>query len=328
MSSHPAHIALAIGDPAGIGPEVVARMLANPQWQARAKITLISNQAALTQGAQAAGVTLPASSEWLQILDWPGLHEVFEPGIASPANGRFILESLQLGIRLVTEGRADALCFGPLNKGAMRQGGMREHDEMRWFAKLLGYTGPCGELNVLDPLWTARVTSHIPLSEVSSRLNKEVVADAIRMLTEALRAAGNATPRIGVCGLNPHNGDNGNYGCEEKEIIEPGVALAGVRGFPAQGPFPADTIFLRARDGLLDGIVTMYHDQGQIATKLLGFDVGVTVEGGLPFPITTPAHGTAYDIVGKGVAKSTAMAKAFDLACRMVQTRREAVAIS
>lgn len=325
MSSHPPRIALAVGDPAGIGPEVIARLLATLQRRPRAKVTLIGNHDALARGAEAARVALPAASEWLDILEWPGRHAVFEPGLAGPANGRFILESLRLGVRLVAEGRADALCFGPLNKGAMRQGGMQEHDEMRWFAKLLDHTGPCGELNVLDPLWTARVTSHIPLNDVSSRLSREGVADAIRMLAEALRAAGTAAPRIGVCGLNPHNGDNGNYGSEETDIIEPGIRLAGARGFPAQGPFPADTIFLRARDGLLDGIVTMYHDQGQIATKLLGFEVGVTVEGGLPFPITTPAHGTAYDIVGKGVAKSTAMANAFDLACRMVQSRQAAL---
>jgi 4-hydroxythreonine-4-phosphate dehydrogenase len=325
MASKPQHIALAIGDPAGIGPEVVARLLAAPEMRARAHITLISNRTALARGAEAAKVALPVPSEWLDIPEWPGLDAVFEPGVASSANGRFMLDSLQMGVKLVTEGPADALCFGPLNKGALHLGGMQEQDEMRWFAKHLGYTGSCGELNVLDKLWTARVTSHIPLKDVSSSLNKEVVADAIRMLSEALRAAGFAAPRIGVCGLNPHNGDNGNYGSEEGDIIAPGIALAASRGLPAQGPFPADTIFLRARNGLFDGIVTMYHDQGQIATKLMGFEVGVTVEGGLPIPITTPAHGTAYDIVGKGVATTTAMLNAFDLACRMAQSRPAAV---
>jgi len=127
-----------------------------------------------------------------------------------------------------------------------------------------------------------------------------------------------------VCGFNPHNGDNGNYGDEESRIIEPGIALAAAAGYPSEGPFPADTIFLRAKAGKLDGIVTMYHDQGQIATKLLGFDVGVTVEGGLPIPITTPAHGTAYDIVGQGIARSTAMANAFELACRTGESRNAA----
>ncbi|WP_045859395.1 4-hydroxythreonine-4-phosphate dehydrogenase PdxA [Raoultella terrigena] len=274
------HIVLAVGDAAGIGPEIV--------------------------------VTLPAESDWLSIPQWPGLHRHITPAEVSEANGVFILESLKIGVEMVATGRADALCFGPLNKGAMRMGGMRQEDEMRWLSSELNYTGVCGEFNVLDRLWTARVTSHIPLSVVAGQLSAGKVAQAIGMLTQALKDAGVAQPKIGVCGLNPHNGDNGNYGDEEGRIITPGIELAA-----AEGPFPADTIFLRAKEGQFDGIVSMYHDQGQIATKMMGFDIGVTVQGGLPIPVTTPAHGTAYEIVGKGVAKTTAMANAFDLACRM-----------
>ena len=128
-----------------------------------------------------------------------------------------------------------------------------------------------------------------------------------------------------LCGLNPHNGDNGNYGDEEGRIIAPGVALAASQGYPADGPFPADTAFVRAirKDGQgYDGVVTMYHDQGQIAMKLMGFERGVTVQGGLPIPITTPAHGTAYDIAGKGVANPQAMKNAFNLAVRMGEGHR------
>ena len=315
-------IALTIGDPAGIGPEIIARLLADPATAAKAQIHLIASQEALHAGARAAGVPVPVAGPKLQLVDWAGRDARFTPSHAGEDNGRFILDSLTLGTRMVTSGQADALCFAPLNKGAMRLGGMHEEDEMRWFAKLLDYNGPCGEFNVLGPMWTARVTSHVALKEVSGLLKPEGVAGAIRMLTAALRAAGVAQPRIGVCGLNPHNGDNGNYGTEEADIIEPGIRLAAAQGFAALGPFPADTIFLRARRGDLDGIVTMYHDQGQIATKLLGFDIGVTVEGGLPIPVTTPAHGTAYDIVGQGTAQATAMTSAFDLACRMGLSHR------
>ncbi|QHI96601.1 4-hydroxythreonine-4-phosphate dehydrogenase PdxA [Xylophilus rhododendri] len=317
-------IALAIGDPAGIGPEIIARLLSEPGATERAEIFLIATDEALEAGARAAGVPRIQPGPRLHIVDWPGRTLRFAPSQATPENGRFILDSLTFGTRMVENGEADALCFAPLNKGAMRLGGMHEEDEMRWFAKLLRYDGPCGEFNVLGPMWTARVTSHVALREVSDLLKPEGVAGAIGMLTQALKAAGTAEPRIGVCGLNPHNGDNGNYGSEEGEIITPGIELAASRGFPALGPFPADTIFLRANKGQLDGIVTMYHDQGQIATKLLGFDIGVTVEGGLPIPVTTPAHGTAYDIVGQGVAQSTAMAAAFDLACRMGASHRAA----
>ncbi|KND59960.1 4-hydroxythreonine-4-phosphate dehydrogenase [Candidatus Burkholderia verschuerenii] len=309
MSDQPVRIALSIGDPAGIGAEIIARLLADPATHANAHITLISNREALARGAAAAGVPVPQASDWLDIPEWAGSDAVFAPGVIGEASGRFMLDSLTLAVRMVQQGQADAVCFGPLNKSALRAGGMKEENEMRWFAKLLEHRGVCGELNVLDPLWTARVTSHIPLKDVSAHLSPQAVADAIGMLTAALRASGNEAPRIGVCGLNPHNGNHGNYGSEEADVIEPGMALAQSRGFASSGPYPADTIFLRARAAELDGIVTMYHDQGQIATKLLGFDVGVTVEGGLPIPVTTPAHGTAYDIVGQGKASATAMAR-------------------
>jgi 4-hydroxythreonine-4-phosphate dehydrogenase len=166
----------------------------------------------------------------------------------------------------------------------------------------------------------------VALKEVSELLAPHKVADAIGMIHGALQASGKARPRIAVCGLNPHNGDNGNYGDEEGRIIEPGVRLAAERGYQADGPFPADTAFVRAirAEGGYDGVVTMYHDQGQIAMKLMGFERGVTVHGGLPIPITTPAHGTAYDIAGAGKANPGAMFNAFDLACRMGASQRQA----
>jgi 4-hydroxythreonine-4-phosphate dehydrogenase len=148
-------------------------------------------------------------------------------------------------------------------------------------------------------------------------LTPERVAEAIALLHDGLCRAGVTTPRIGVCGLNPHNGDNGSFGREEIDVIAPGIALAAARGHAAAGPYPADTIFVRAKNGAFDGVVTMYHDQGQIAMKLMGFERGVTVHGGLPVPITTPAHGTAYDIAGRGIASPQALANALAIAARM-----------
>jgi 4-hydroxythreonine-4-phosphate dehydrogenase len=318
-------IALFTGDPAGIGPELFAKLLADPQTAARAEVILIGNRATFAEGAAAAGLA-DATPSFAHVHAWAGLEApAFARGVVSEKNGRFMLDALTEGTRLVTSGAADALCFAPLNKGALRAGGMHHEDEMRWFAELMGHTGVCGELNVLENLWTSRVTSHVPLREVSDLLSVEKVADAIRMITEALRAAGKANPRVAVCGLNPHNGDNGNYGDEEGRIIEPGVKLAASHGYAADGPFSADTAFVRAirTDGSgYDGVVTMFHDQGQIAMKLMGFERGVTVQGGLPIPITTPAHGTAYDIAGRGIANPQAMKNAFDIACRMGASRR------
>ena len=308
-------IALFTGDPAGIGPELVGKLLADPATLLKADVLLIG------QRGQVQG---PQGVRW---HDWDGMDAApFERGQARADNGRFMLQGLEAGARLAASGAADALCFAPLNKGALRAGGMHQEDELRWFAELLGFDGICGELNVLEKLWTARVTSHVALREVSGLLTPEKVADAIGMIHRALSAAGKASPRIAVCGLNPHNGDHGNYGDEEGRLIEPGVKLAAQRGFAADGPFPADTAFVRAirAEGGYDGVVTMYHDQGQIAMKLMGFERGVTVHGGLPIHITTPAHGTAYDIAGLGRANPGAMVNAFDLACRMGASRRQA----
>lgn len=306
-------IALFTGDPAGIGPELVGKLLQDGQALDSADVLLIG------QRGQDVGAANVAWHEWAGRDAAP-----FAAGQAGADNGRYMLQGLAAGVDLVRSGRADALCFAPLNKGALRAGGMHQEDELRWFAEYLGFDGECGELNVLRNLWTARVTSHVALRDVSDLLSARKVASAIRMISEALRAAGVAQPRLAVCGLNPHNGDGGNYGDEEGRVIAPGVALAAQQGYAADGPFPADTAFVRAvrAKGGYDGVVTMYHDQGQIAMKLLGFEQGVTVHGGLPIPVTTPAHGTAYDIVGKGLANPQAMRNAFDLAVRMGQAHR------
>jgi len=320
-------IALFAGDPAGIGHELVAKVLAAPDSLPPARIRVIAHDASLGEGARVAGVALdlPRASnaralpdEAVATLDWEGAHApAFAPGVASAANGAFMLSALSLALDLERRGEVDAVCFAPLNKAALRAGGMTQEDELRWFADILGYRGPCGEFNVLENLWTSRVTSHIALKDVASLLSPERIAESIALLDSGLRRAGNTAPRIGVCGLNPHNGDNGNFGREEIDVIAPGIALAATRGHIAQGPYPADTIFVRARNGAFDGVVTMYHDQGQIAMKLMGFERGVTVHGGLPVPITTPAHGTAYDIAGRGSANPQALRNALAIAARM-----------
>ena len=311
--THPT-IALFTGDPAGIGSELVQKLLNHSTSKHAAEIILIG---------QKDSVQAPPNVSW---HEWSGFNATpFPKGIYDAHNGAYMIAALAEGVSLVRDGKAHAFCFAPLNKSALRMGGMHQEDELRWFADFLNYKGVCGELNVLQDLWTSRVTSHVPLKEVSHLLSSQKVFESIEMISNALRASGKSSPRLAVCGLNPHNGDNGNYGDEEIKIITPGVELANKAGFPADGPFPADTAFVRAirkEDGY-DGVVTMYHDQGQIAMKLMGFEKGVTVHGGLPIPITTPAHGTAYDIAGKNLANPQAMFNAFDLACRMGTHHRQ-----
>jgi 4-hydroxythreonine-4-phosphate dehydrogenase len=170
---------------------------------------------------------------------------------------------------------------------------------------------------VLDRLWNARVTSHIALRDVASRLSVERIHRALNLTNQCMRRAGFAQPAIAVAGLTPHAGDGGNFGREEIDVIAPAVAAGRREGIAAEGPFPADTVFLRAKNGAFDAVLTMYHDQGQIAMKLMGFDRGVTLLGGFPFPIITPAHGTAYDIAGRGIASIGASRAALLLAAEM-----------
>lgn len=332
-------IAVFSGDPAGIGSEVLAKMLADPQVHEMANLLIVSSRSIIEEGMRTAGVNIaipdadpvPQRRDGVQLVQWEGIDATdFVKGEVTPKSGRFMLDGLAKCLRLCTEGIADAICVAPLNKAALRAGGMKHPDEMHYFCEVLEYSGPCVEFNVNDKLWTSRVTSHVPHKDVSGLLTPERIARNVELLIQGLKSAGFEKPRVAVCGLNPHNGDGGAFGRDEIEVIEPGVKLAASRGFVADGPFPADTTFVRAVNktdgGGYDGVLTMFHDQGQIAMKLLSFGHGITVHYGLPMPITTPAHGTAYDIVGKGIAESAAMKNAFMTASRMGSAARAAKA--
>jgi 4-hydroxy-L-threonine phosphate dehydrogenase PdxA len=319
MSTTPRpRIALTLGDPAGVGPELAAKLLARPSTLENAEVYVLADASEVAEAARVAGVTIPLSDTpkpgFAVILDDNSLPaEPIPAQQVSVEAGTRAMHQLTRALALANEGKVDAIVFAPLNKSSLKLAGMHHEDELRWFAQELGATGVTSELNVLEGLTTARVTSHIPLSEVARHIKAPAVTAAIVLLDETLKGAGLTAPRIGVCALNPHGGENGNFGMEEIDEIAPGVAAAQELGIVVSGPFPSDTIFAAKRHEF-DGIVTMYHDQGQIAMKLIGFDSGVTIQGGLPVAIATPAHGTAFDIVGKGIANTGATEHAFDLA--------------
>lgn len=311
-------LAMTIGDPSGIGPELTVRLLAEPANRAAADINVLATPEELTDLAAAAGVEVPVADvagdgAVAAIGSRRSGHDV-APGEVSLAGGQRAISDLEDALDLYAAGTVDGIMFTPLNKSALHLAGMHEEDELRWAAKRLGYEGVTSELNFIPGLTTARVTSHIGLKDVAAGITAHRTAETIRLLHRVIVGAGNPTPRLGVCALNPHAGEHGRFGREEIEHIGPAVALTAHEGINVRGPFPCDTIFIRARDGEFDGIVTMYHDQGQIAMKLIGFDRGVTVMGGLPVPVATPAHGTAYEIVGKGVANLGPTQHAFDIA--------------
>ena len=327
-------IAMLLGDPAGIGPELVAKLLAANEVCRQANIFLIADKNEFSKGQRIARVDISVGdadkfddadfSQGLPVLfDYKSPFKgKFTDASATAEGGGYSLETLQTALNLTLKGKTDAICFAPLNKEAMHLAGMTESDELSWCARRIGYDGYFCELNVLEELWTARVTSHIALKDVSSMISEERILASIELVDASLKQAAIEGPRIGVAALNPHAGDGGNFGREEIDIIAPAVSRARAKGIEVDGPFPSDTIFLKGLSGEYHAIVTMYHDQGQIAMKLTGFDRGVTVFGGVPIPITTPAHGTAFDIMGKGTANVSAMRHAFDLACRMALQRR------
>jgi 4-hydroxythreonine-4-phosphate dehydrogenase len=180
------------------------------------------------------------------------------------------------------------------------------------------------EFNITGGLWTSRVTSHVPLKDVAALITGAAVRDAVLIIDGALRRAGVAKPCIAVSGLNPHAGDGGSIGSEEIEVIEPAVRALRAQGLDARGPFSPDTVFIAARRGDFDAVVSMYHDQGQIAMKLMGFERGVTLHGGLPVPVSTPASGSAFDIAGQGIARIDGLRAAFELNVRMAGAGRAA----
>lgn len=328
-------IALAMGDPAGISPELTAQLLALDDVREKAFIIAIGDRRILDKGAQEAGVKLdltPSSLDDISTVD-RSKHAFVDLGHLAPedvnrgeatlAGGEFATRNFRTALELAHAGKAEAVCFTPFNKKAMRLAYPGYDDEIRFVSDVLSFTGKIREFNVLEKIWNARVSSHIPLKEVSQNLSIEHILAELDLTLSCLKASGIDTPRVAVAGLNPHAGDGGSFGTEEIDIIEPAVAAAQAKGYAVDGPFPADTVFLRALKEGYHAVLTMYHDQGQIAMKLIGFDKGVTMMGGLPFPLCTPAHGTAYDIAGKGIADIGASREAILLAIRMATRNRE-----
>jgi 4-hydroxythreonine-4-phosphate dehydrogenase len=327
----PARVGLLLGDPSGIGPELVAKLLGGGELDPEVQTIVLGDPSVLARGQTIAGVDLdlPVVGS-LDGFDGPGpvLLEgpVIDPaeapiGEATAAAGPYVLDSFRQALGLAKAGELDAICFAPCNKQAMHLGGLEFEDELRFFVDVLDHKGHVGEINSTGDLATTRVTSHVPLREVADLITLDAVVDAIRLAHDTLRAGGNAHPRIGVAGLNPHAGDGGIFGREEIDVIAPAVERAKALQIAVTGPYPSETVFLRARDGAFDAVVTMYHDQGQIAMKLMGFERGITIQAGLPVPIVTPAHGSAFDIAGKGVARVDGLREAYRAACRMARQR-------
>ena len=322
-------LCILLGDPSGIGPEMTVKLLQNPANLAAADILLIADPKVLVSGEQIAGAKLTP----LVVHDMDSIR--FEPGrptlllqntltgqapVLGECNvdsGRASFLALETATEVVKQGLADGIVFAPLNKHSLRLGGLTHEDELRYMQERFAVPGFVCEFNITKGLWTSRVTSHVPLKDVAALITGQGVKDAVYIINTALRQAGIQKPRIAVSGLNPHAGDGGSIGMEEIEIIEPAVRELQAQGLDARGPYSPDTVFIGARRGDFDAVVSMYHDQGQIAMKLMGFELGVTLHGGLPVPVATSASGSAFDIAGKGSANVAGLQEAFNICVRM-----------
>jgi 4-hydroxythreonine-4-phosphate dehydrogenase len=332
---HP-KLAIVPGDPSGIGPELIAKLMVEEDVRNAADILLVGDAHLWRRGAEHAGVDLALNTIAESDVDsFSGiahldLHTI-DPGDVrmaevTVAGGTTSLRCLDKALDLAQAGLVDGVMFAPFNKAAMTSAGLNAEDEHRYMARYLGFTGYHSEINVLDDLMTTRVTSHIGLKDVAANIDGPGIERAIELAHATLARSGKARPHVAVAALNPHAGDNGKFGREEIDVIEPVVKACQDRQMNVTGPWPSDTVFLKAKRGEVDAVVTMYHDQGQIAIKLMGFERGVTVAGGLPIPIATPAHGTAFDIAGQGIANVGATRQAFDLLVRMARNAKTGAA--
>lgn len=327
-------IALVPGDCTGIGPEQTARILAEGRMADVARFVLVGDRRVVERGMRHAGVSFdiaevasPADADWsagaVPMVDLGNIDPESLPlGEASPDSGKLTGDTLAKAVEFARAGEVDGVTFAPLNKQALYKGGWEFPDEHKMFAHLLGHEGPFSEMNVLEGQWMTRVTSHVSLREAVDQVTFESVCRALRLADETMRGAGIERPRIAVAALNPHNGEGGLFGREEIDIIRPAVEAMAAEGIDCKGPFPSDTVYLKAFAGEYDSVLAMYHDQGQIATKLRGFNKGVTVTAGLQTVFTTPAHGTAYDIVGQGIADVGAFESAIRLAAMLASRKR------
>lgn len=340
--------ALTLGDVAGIGPEVAVRAALHPEVRRAVQpvlvghagiveraLRLIGAEVSLTAAA-ALGDVLPQAAEERndRLVCWHvGRNDALlaPAGEIDPRAGQAAYDALIAAIDAALDRQVAAVVTAPLHKESLRLAGhpfpghteiLADRCGVREHAMLLHL--PPGELiRSLHGLSVAHVTLHTSIASVPGLLSVEKIRAAMRLLADFLRRLGADRPRIGVCALNPHAGEHGLFGDEEERVIRPAVAAEHAAGIDVRGPFPADTLFRRAIvDAEFDGLVAMYHDQGHIPFKLIGFDRAVNVTLGLPIVRTSPSHGTAFDIAWRGVAREAGMRGAILTAARLCQAAR------
>ena len=328
-------LAITVGDPAGIGPEVVVKTLANAEIFDRCRPLVIGDQRIVERAAGWIGRTFeyaivsePADGAYepgtLSVLDLAKAPpDECAPGEISATAGKASVEQVFTACDLAMAGSVDAVVTAPLNKASMNQAGFQYAGHTELLAERTG-AGNVGMLLVGPSLRVVHVSTHVALEEAIQRVTKARIEEVIDLAHDACRLLGIAAPRIAVAGLNPHAGEGGLFGSQEAAEILPAIAAARERGRNVSEPQPPDTVFLRTVNGEFDIVVAMYHDQGHIPMKLLAFDSGVNVTLGLPIIRTSVDHGTAFDIAGTGRASENSLIAAIDVALQIVAAQAAA----
>ena len=327
------YIAITMGDPAGIGPEVTAKALLSDQIHQRCRPFVIGSAAAIQNALQTIGsgapvraVHSPAQVEGdpgtIEVLDLENLdHGIIEPGRVSAEAGRASVEWVLKAGELAASGSVQAIATAPINKEACRLAGYRDVGHMEIFQSQTGASEVTTML-MAGRLRVVHLTTHRSLRAACDYVTRSNVLAKIELTDRSFREWGWASPRIGIAALNPHASDGGLIGDEESREIAPAVEAARAQGIDAAGPIPADTIFNQAIDGAYDAVLAMYHDQGHIPVKVHDWAKSVSVNLGLPFIRTSVDHGTAFDIAWRGIADHESMLEAIGVAASLAAERR------
>lgn len=323
-------IGITMGDPSGIGPEIVVRVLENPEVCDRCISVVIGDPKTMDQAIRVNGSSLklivisdvseaPDDASSIAVLPSGELadHEVV-PGTVDKRYGESAAHCCRDAVALAQDGRIDAIVSTPFNKESFHLAGITSLDDMTYFEECFGEKDTAYMIGEVAGIWVTMVTYHVGLRTVPGIITKKAVLDKIESLYDVMHAAEVDPIRIAVAGLNPHSGEGGMFGTEEIDSITPAIEDAKTQGLPAKGPVPPDSVFVNALDGQYNGVVSMYHDQANIARKILGRDQpGVTLYMGMPAPVLTVPHGTAFDIAWQGKARAHMLIKATVTAAKM-----------
>ena len=307
-------VAITLGDVNGIGPEVALKAVFRSRFPAGSRFVFIGPAENLREQARALGLPDPLRSCRATCLDTGAVP--FRPGQVRADAARAAAEAIRLAVEGCLAGDFAAMVTAPISKEGFHKAGIDFPGHTEMLAELTG-TRRYGMMLIGGGLRVMLVTRHLPLAEVPAAVTRRAVGEAIELTAQALAWLGTENRRVAVCGLNPHAGDGGVLGDEEQRVIAPAVRAARRKGWAVEGPVPADTVFHRALRGGYGAVVAMYHDQGLAPLKMAGFDEGINLTLGLPIVRTSPDHGTAYDLAGKGVASARSMRNALRLAIKL-----------